>query len=140
MAKNAKELSQVKARQTKLGKKSGEELIEIILRKDATERKLNSTIVNLKAEVNALTSRVNNFDKDQEGNIKAIEKWRLEAEKQKELVDSLTDKVSNTSAELRETKEVVEKKNKTIKVYKIYKTLSIILAVIILVEVVIMIV
>lgn len=137
MAKNAKELGQVKARQTKLGKKSGEELIEIILRKDATERKLNSTIVNLKAEVNALTSRVNNFDKDQEGNIKAIEKWRLETEKQKELVSSLTDKVSNTAAELRDTKEVVEKKDKTIKVYK---TLSIILAVIILVEVVIMIV
>lgn len=134
MAKNAKELGQVKARQTKLGKKSGEELIEIILRKDATERKLNSTIVNLKAEVNGLTSRVNNFDKDQEGNIKAIEKWRLETEKQKELVSSLTDKVSNTAAELRDTKEVVEKKDKTIKVYK---TLSIILAVLILVEVVI---
>ena len=137
MAKNAKELGQVKARQTKLGKKSGEELIEIILRKDATERKLNSNIVNLKAEVNSLTSRVDNFDKDQEGNIKAIEKWRLETEKQKELVASLTDKVSNTAAELRNTQEVVEKKDKTIKVYK---TLSIILAVIILVEVVIMIV
>ena len=134
MAKNAKELGQVKARQTKLGKKSGEELIEIILRKDATERKLNSNIVNLKAEVNSLTSRVNNFDKDQEGNINAIEKWRLEAEKQKELVDSLTDKVSNTSAELRETKEVVDKKEKTIKVYK---TLSIILTIIVVIEVVI---
>ena len=137
MAKNAKELSQVKARQTKLGKKSCEELIKIILRKDATERKLNSTIVNLKAEVNSLTSRVDNFDKDQEGNIKAIEKWRLEVEKQKELVDSLTDKVSNTAAELRETKEVVEKKDKTIKVYK---TLSIILGVIILVGIMTMIV
>ena len=134
MAKNAKELGQVKARQTKLGKKSGEELIEIILRKDATERKLNSTIVNLKAEVNALTSRVNNFDKDQEGNIKAIDHWKLETEKQKELVNSLTDKLSNTSAELRNTQEVVEKREKTIKVYK---TLSIILAVLILVEVVI---
>ena len=134
MAKNAKELGQVKARQTKLGKKSGEELIEIILRKDATERKLNSTIVNLKAEVNALTSRVNNFDKDQEGNIKAIDHWKLETEKQKELVNSLTDKLSNTSAELRNTQEVVEKKDKTIKVYK---TLSIILAVLMLVEVVI---
>ena len=134
MAKNAKELSQVKARQTKLGKKSVEDLIQIILRKDATERKLNGNIVNLKAEVNALTSRVDNFDKDQEGNIKAIEKWRLETEKQKELVASLTDKVSNTAAELRETKEVVEKREKTIKVYK---TLSIILAVLMLVEVVI---
>lgn len=134
MAKNAKELGQVKARQTKLGKKSVEDLIQIILRKDATERKLNGNIVNLKAEVNSLTSRVDNFDKDQEGNIKAIEKWRLETEKQKELVSSLTDKVSNTAAELRDTKEVVEKKDKTIKVYK---TLSIILAVLILVEVVI---
>lgn len=134
MAKNAKELSQVKARQTKLGKKSVEDLIQIILRKDATERKLNGNIVNLKAEVNSLTSRVDNFDKDQEGNIKAIEKWRLEAEKKKELVDSLTDKVSNISAALRETKEVVEKKDKTIKVYK---TLSIILVILMLVEVVI---
>lgn len=134
MAKNAKELSQVKARQTKLGKKSVEDLIQIILRKDATERKLNGNIVNLKAEVNSLTSRVDNFDKDQEGNVKAIEKWRLETEKQKELVASLTDKVSNTAAELRETKEVVEKKDKTIKVYK---TLSIILAILMLVEVVI---
>lgn len=134
MAKNAKELGQVKARQTKLGKKSGEELIEIILRKDATERKLNSNIVNLKAEVNSLTSRVNNFDKDQEGNIKAIDHWKLETEKQKELVNSLTDKLSNTSAELRNTQEVVEKREKTIKVYK---TLSIILAVLMLVEVVI---
>lgn len=134
MAKNAKELSQVKARQTKLGKKSVEDLIQIILRKDATERKLNGNIVNLKAEVNSLTSRVDNFDKDQEGNVKAIEKWRLETEKQKELVASLTDKVSNTAAELRETKEVVDKKDKTIKVYK---TLSIILAILMLVEVVI---
>lgn len=134
MAKNAKELGQVKARQTKLGKKSVEDLIQIILRKDATERKLNGNIVNLKAEVNSLTSRVNNFDKDQEGNIKAIDHWKLETEKQKELVNSLTDKLSNTSAELRETKEVVEKNKKTIKVYK---TLSIILAILILVEVVI---
>ena len=119
MAKNAKELSQVKARQTKLGKKSSEELIQIILRKDATERKLNGNIVNLKAEVNILTSRVDNFDKDQEGNLKAIDKWKLEVEKQKELVNSLTDKASNASAEVRNLKDIVENKNKTIKVYKI---------------------
>lgn len=119
MAKNAKELSQVKARQTKLGKKSSEELIQIILRKDATERKLNGNIVNLKAEVNSLTSRVDNFDKDQEGNLKAIDKWKLEAEKQKELVNSLTDKASNASAEVRNLKDIIENKNKTIKVYKI---------------------
>lgn len=76
MAKNAKELGQVKARQTKLGKKSVEELIQIILRKDSVERKLSAQVVNLKTEVNNLTSRVNNFDKDQEGNIKIIKDLR----------------------------------------------------------------
>lgn len=76
MAKNANELRQVKARQTKLGKKTVEELIQIILRKDSVERKLSAQVVNLKAEVNSLTSRVNNFDKDQEGNIKIIKDLR----------------------------------------------------------------
>ena len=119
MAKNAKELSQVKARQTKLGKKSAEELIQIILRKDATERKLNSNIVSLKSEVNALTSRVNNFDKDQEGNIKAIENLKLEVERKKELIDKLNNLVDFDSAKLKALKEVVEDKDNTIKVYKI---------------------
>lgn len=119
MAKNAKELSQVKARQTKLGKKSAEELIQIILRKDATERKLNSNIVSLKAEVNALTSRVNNFDKDQEGNVKAIENWKLEVEKKKEHIDYLNDFISSNSAKVEELEEVVKDKDNTIKVYKI---------------------
>ena len=118
MAKNAKE-SQVKARQTKLGKKSAEELVQIILRKDATERKLNSNIVSLKSEVNALTSRVNNFDKDQEGNVKAIENWKLEVEKKKEHINNLNDIISSKSAKVKELKEVVKDKNNTIKVYKI---------------------
>ena len=42
---------QVKGRQTKLSKKSSEELIEIILRKDDTERKLTSQLNSLKTEV-----------------------------------------------------------------------------------------
>ena len=119
MAKNAKELGQVKARQTKLGKKSAEELIQIILRKDATERKLNSNIISLKAEVNSLTSRVNNFDKDQEGNIKAIENLKLEVEKKKEHINNLNDIISSKSAKVEELKEVVKEKDNAIKVYKI---------------------
>lgn len=119
MAKNAKELGQVKARQTKLGKKSNEELIQIILRKDATERKLNSNIVNLKAEVNSLTSRVNNFDKDQEGNIKAIENLKLEVERKKEHIDNLNNLIDSNSAKLKELKKVLKDKDNTIKVYKI---------------------
>ena len=76
MATDAKKTAQVKSRQTKLGKMSNEKLIEIVLRKDKTESNLKAQIVKLKGEVNALISRVNNFDKDQEGNIKAIADWK----------------------------------------------------------------
>lgn len=51
MSKNVNEVA-VKGRQTKLAKKTYEELIQIILRKDKTERLNASTIKNLKAEVN----------------------------------------------------------------------------------------
>lgn len=100
MAKNAKESAQVKGRQTKLSKKSAEELIEIILRKDKTERNLNAQVVNLKAEVNSLTTRINNFDKDQEGNIKAISNWKKKYEEKADLVDVLNDKIVEKTAGL----------------------------------------
>lgn len=51
MSKNVNEVA-VKGRQTKLAKKTYEELIQIILRKDKTERLNANTIKNLKAEVN----------------------------------------------------------------------------------------
>lgn len=75
MAKNAND-AQIKSRKTKLSKKTSEELISIILRKDATERRLTNQILNLKNEVNALTSRVDNFDKEKESNLKAIKYWK----------------------------------------------------------------
>lgn len=84
MAKNAKEVA-VKGRQTKLSKKTSEELIDIILRKDATERKLNAQIINFKSEVNTLTNavetlgtRVKSFDVDMKGTCEAYEKKLLE--------------------------------------------------------------
>jgi len=61
-----------KGRETKLGKKSYEELIQIILKKDKVESRLNAQINSLKIENKALQNRVANFDKDQEGNVKAI--------------------------------------------------------------------
>ena len=76
MANNAKQNAQLKGRQTKLNKKSHEELVEIVIRKDKLERNLNHQIVGLKAEVNSLNFRVAAFDKDQEGNIKAIKDWK----------------------------------------------------------------
>lgn len=65
--------AQLKARRTSLGKKSNEELISIILRKDKTERsqsaKINS-LMNLLNEANAINeekgSRILNINKDLE--------------------------------------------------------------------------
>lgn len=101
MAKNAKGAErQVKARQTKLSKKSNEELIEIILRKDKTERSLNAQVVALKSEVNTLTSRINNFDKDQEGNIKAINDWKKRYNEAYDLVDSLNSRIVSLNSRI----------------------------------------
>ena len=59
---NVKEQSAaLKSRQTKLLKKSKEELIEVILRKDKVERNQVKQISNLKGEINSLNSRINSF-------------------------------------------------------------------------------
>lgn len=65
MAKTVNE-TQLKTRKTKLSKKSNEDLINIILRKDDVERKLNKQIVNLKTEVNDLNSKVKALQLDVE--------------------------------------------------------------------------
>ena len=66
--------AQLKARRTNLEKKTYDELINIILRKDSTERKNNAKIQELTAllkESDSLNeekaSRILNFDKDMEG-------------------------------------------------------------------------
>ena len=66
--------AQLKARRTNLEKKTYDELINIILRKDSTERKNNSKIQELTLllkEADSLNeekaTRILNFDKDMEG-------------------------------------------------------------------------
>ena len=105
MAKTAKELSQVKARQTKLGKKNNDELIQIILKKDKIERNLNNQIKSLKGEVNALSARVNNFDKDMEGTIQALDTY-------KDKCDTLNEKNDVLSLESKENRSLYEEENK----------------------------
>lgn len=105
MAKNAKELSQVKARQTKLGKKSNEELIQIVLKKDKIERSLNNQIKNLKGEVNHLSTRVKNFDSDMEGTYQALESY-------KDKVKTLQEKNDALAIESKDNRELYEKENK----------------------------
>ena len=105
MAKNAKELSQVKARQTKLGKKNSDELIQIILKKDKVERNLNNQIKSLKGEVNALSTRVKNFDSDMEGTYQALESY-------KDQVKTLQEKNDALALESKENRSLYEEENK----------------------------
>ena len=107
MAKNAKELSQVKARQTKLGKKNSDELIQIILKKDKVERNLNNQIKSLKGEVNALSTRVNNFDKDMEGTYQTVETL-------KDKVKTLQEKNDALRIESNDNRHLYEEENKKV--------------------------
>ena len=76
MAKSKQTVNEVqlKARRTSLGKKSNDELITIILRKDKSERSMNSKIQELTAllkEADSLNeekaTRILGFEKDMEG-------------------------------------------------------------------------
>lgn len=77
MVKKSNETA-IKCRQTKLEKKSHEELVQIILKKDNIERNLNKQIVNLKSEVNTLNTRIKGFEKDCAGDITIIETLHTE--------------------------------------------------------------
>ena len=77
MVKKSNETA-IKGRQTKLEKKSHQDLVQIILKKDNIERNLNKQIVNLKSEVNTLNTRIKGFEKDCAGDINIIETLRTE--------------------------------------------------------------
>ena len=68
----------IKCRQTKLEKKSHQDLVQIILKKDNIERNLNKQIINLKSEVNTLNTRIKGFEKDCDGDVTIIETLRTE--------------------------------------------------------------
>ena len=105
MTKNKKELSQVKARQTKLGKKGNEELIQIILKKDKIERNLNNQIKSLKGEVNTLSTCVKNFDSDMEGTYQTLESY-------KDQVKTLQEKNDALAIEVKDNRSLYEEENK----------------------------
>lgn len=88
MAKNAK-TPVIKARETKLSKKSVEELIDIILRKDSVERKLNTQIISLKSEVNDLNSRMENAIKDMNGTLSAFNETKEKLTEANKAFDTL---------------------------------------------------
>lgn len=100
---NAKEQSAaLKGRQTKLLKKSKEELIEIVLRKDKIEKNQVNQISNLKGEINSLNSRINGF-------ITNNETLKKKNDSLEDLKISLHEHINSKSIELEETTDKLNK-------------------------------
>ena len=107
----------IKRRQTKLLKKSKEELIEVILRKDKIEKNQVKQISNLKGEINSLNSRINGFIADSEGDQETIKGLRECYSKSEDINKTLHEVINSKSVELEETtnklnKIIVEKETK----------------------------
>ena len=100
---NVKENAALKGRQTKLLKKSKEELIEIVLRKDKIEKNQVKQISNLKGEINSLNSRINGFIADSEGDQKTIKELRESCSKLEDLNKTLHENIDFNRIELKET-------------------------------------
>ena len=115
---NVKEQSAaLKSRQTKLLKKSKEELIEVILRKDKIEKNQVKQISNLKGEINSLNSEIKGFIADSEGDQKIIKELRESCSKLKDLNKTLHENIAFNRSELEETtnqfnKIIIETENK----------------------------
>ena len=114
---NVKENAALKSRQTKLLKKSKEELIEVILRKDKIEKNQVKQISNLKGEINSLNSRINGFIADSEGDQETIKGLRDCYSKSEDINKTLHEVINSKSVELEETtnklnKIIVEKETK----------------------------
>ena len=115
---NVKEQSAaLKGRQTKLLKKSKEELIEIVLRKDKIEKNQVNQISNLKGEINSLNNIINGFTADRIKDQKTIKELKESCSKLKDLIKTLHENIDFNRIELEETtnkfnKLIVELENK----------------------------
>lgn len=117
MANVKEQNASLKARQTKLLKKSKDELIEVILRKDKVEKNQVNQISKLKGEINFLQSRIKGFESDNEGNEKTIKELRAYCSKLEDLNKTLHENIAFSNSKLEETdnklnKIIVEKETK----------------------------
>lgn len=117
MAKTVNE-TQLKTRKTKLSKKSSEELINIILRKDDVERKLNKQIVNLKTEVNDLNSKAKALQLDVEDANILYKRIKEQKEQKEEEVDSLTKSWNNCDKLVKKLHRSCIEKSRKVNHYK----------------------
>ena len=114
---NVKENAALKSRQTKLLKKSKDELIEVILRKDKIEKNQVKQISNLKGEINSLNSKIKGFIADSEGDNNTIYELREKLAIVADLNKALNENIDSNRSELEETtnklnKLIVEKEKK----------------------------
>ena len=114
---NVKENAALKSRQTKLLKKSKEELIEIVLRKDKIEKNQVKQISNLKGEINSLNSEIKGFIADSEGDQKIIKELRNDYSKLEDVNKTLHETINSRAIEWEETsnrlnKHIIETENK----------------------------
>ena len=117
MANVKEQNASLKARQTKLLKKTKDELIEVILRKDKVERNQVNQISKLKGEINSLQSRIKGYIADNEGNEEKIKDLRNDNIFLKDRNSSLNEKINAKSVEIEEitakfTKTIVDKEAK----------------------------
>jgi len=103
---------QLKARRTSLEKKSKDELINIILRKDKSERKMNAKI----QELTGLLNEENSIVKNQAGEISGFDKYKENTEEiikvKQEQIDALISDKNNLSEEVADwSKKYVNVKN-----------------------------
>ena len=115
---NVKEQSAaLKGRQTKLLKKSKDELIEVIIRKDKIEKNQVNQISNLKGEINSLNNEIKGFIVDSEGDQKIIKELRNDYSKLEDVIKTLHETIDSRAIEWEETsnrlnKHIVETENK----------------------------
>ena len=117
MANVKEQNASLKARQTKLLKKTKDELIEVILRKDKVEKNQVNQISKLKGEIIYLQSKIKNLISDNEGNEKVINELRESRSKLKDSIKSLYENIDAKSIEIEEItnklhKTIIEKDNK----------------------------
>ena len=117
MANVKEQTAALKSRQTKLLKKSKDELIEIVLRKDKIEKNQVNQISKLKGEINSLNSEIKGFIADSEGDQKIIKELRNDYSKLEDVNKTLHETIDSRAIEWEETsnrlnKHIVETENK----------------------------
>lgn len=130
-----KKEAKLKARKTSLSKKTNEELIEIILKKDNTERKNNDKIMNLTKKVDDLNVIIEANDQNQttlENELDETEglldECKSELKQKEKDIDNLTKDYSNLKNKL----DSYYKDINRIKIYKMIGLGSIIVNVVLL--------